>query len=70
MSSEFSVETAQAGLRFVERHVQIGGDLRSVRILQQLWGIVVYPTSADAVAHRNIARVDQVWRDVPLVTEE
>jgi hypothetical protein len=67
---EFRVETAQAGLRFVERKVKIGGEPRSIRILQQLWGVVVYPSSADAVANRNIVRVDQEWRDVPLVTEE
>jgi len=66
-STEFTTADPQIQLRFVERKVPIGGELRSIRILQQAWAITTY--RAINFLPQAVA-LHTEWRDVPLVTEE
>jgi len=51
-------------LRFVERQMEVHGDIKLVRVLQQWWCVSL----SEAVKNPSRAR-DGEWRDVPLETE-
>jgi hypothetical protein len=58
-----STSHPQTGLRFVKRVV----DGRELRILQQLWGVVLYEAGKDGIPVPIWTATE--WRDVPLIEE-
>lgn len=58
-----------AKLRFVERTVEVHGDPKPVRILQQWWQINPMLIFVGQLGHASIDFKKGEWRDVPLEAE-